>query len=223
MPAAYRAGLRTVDESVARTMDRTVPLWTVISAALPPLVLTVGWLVAGAVQPRSYSPVRETMSVMAGYDGTDRWIMTGAMLAAGGCYLMTAAGLSRLPRSARFGLLVAGLCAIGVAASPEPASGPGLVHLGWTVVGAVTITVWPAVAGWRTVPRWAAVNPRAVLTATAVFLVLLGWVAFEVHGGDALGAAERASTSIPTTWPFVVALSLRRNGGQGEVGVSEER
>jgi Protein of unknown function (DUF998) len=198
-----------------------VPWWAVFSAALSPVVLTVGWLVAGAVQPTSYSPVRETVSVMAGYDGADRWIMTGAMLGAGGCYLVTAAGLARLRPPARFGLLLAGLCAIGVATSPEPASGPGPVHLSWTVIGAITIAVWPAVVGWRTGPRWAAVSPRAVLTATAFFVVLLGWVLVEVHGGDALGAAERASTSIPTIWPFVVALSLRRRGGPGDEEISE--
>jgi hypothetical protein len=208
--------------SGALAARRPVPLWAVFSAGLSPLVLTVGWLVAGAVQPTSYSPVRETVSVMAGYDGTDRWIMTGAMLAAGACYLMTAAGLASLRAPARFALLLAGLCSIGVAASPEPASGPGLVHLTWTVIGAVTITVWPLIVGWRAVPPWAAVHPRAVAVATASFVVLLVWVTLEVHGGDALGAAERATTSIPTIWPFVVALSLRRHGGREVAWISQE-
>jgi hypothetical protein len=198
-------------------------VWAVISAALSPLVLTTGWLVAGAVQPTTYSPVRETVSVMAGYDGADRWIMTGAMLAAGACYLVTAAGLAGLRAPARFGLLLAGLCSIGVATSPEPGSGPGLVHLAWTVIGAVTIAVWPLTVGWRAVPPWAAVSPRAVLAATVLFVALLGWVLIEVHGGDALGAAERASTSIPTIWPLVVAVALRRRNGQVGAAISQER
>jgi hypothetical protein len=39
---------------------------------------------------------------------------------------------------------VAGLAAIGIAASPEPVCGSTPRHLAWTVLGAVTITVWPA-------------------------------------------------------------------------------
>jgi hypothetical protein len=38
---------------------------------------------------------------------------------------------------------VAGLAAIGIAASPEPVCGSTL-GTAWTVLGAVTITVWPA-------------------------------------------------------------------------------
>src|ERR1700720_1730331 len=43
-----------------------VPGWTVVSAGLSPVVVTAGWLVAGAVQPAAYDPVRATVSVMAG-------------------------------------------------------------------------------------------------------------------------------------------------------------
>src|SRR3984957_1970561 len=75
-----------------------VPGWTVVSAGLSPVVVTAGWLVAGAVQPAPYDPVRATVSVMSGYAGTDRWIMTGALLLAGGCQLLTAAGLAGLRR-----------------------------------------------------------------------------------------------------------------------------
>jgi hypothetical protein len=32
---------------------------------LSPILLTAGWLVAGVLQPASYSPVRETVSVLA--------------------------------------------------------------------------------------------------------------------------------------------------------------
>ena len=59
-----------------------VPGWAVASAGLSPVVVTAGWLVADAVQPAAYNPIRKTVSVMAGYAGTDRWIMTGALLLA---------------------------------------------------------------------------------------------------------------------------------------------
>ena len=51
--------------------------WAVISAGLAPVLLTGDYLVAGALQPASYSPMRTTISAMAGQAGTDRWIMTG--------------------------------------------------------------------------------------------------------------------------------------------------
>ena len=49
------------------------------------------YLIAGILQPASYSPVRTTISVMAGQAGTDRWVMTGGIFLTGGCYLVTAA------------------------------------------------------------------------------------------------------------------------------------
>ena len=65
-----------------------VPGWTVVSAGLAPVLATGGWLVAEAVQPASYSPIRKTISVLAGHAGTDRWIMTGALFLVGGCQLV---------------------------------------------------------------------------------------------------------------------------------------
>src|SRR5580693_6578126 len=92
-----------------------VPWWAVISAALSPVLVTAGWLVADAVQPAAYDPIRKTVSAMSGYAGTDRWIMTGALLLAGGCQLLTAAGLAGVRMPARILLAVAGLSSIGIA------------------------------------------------------------------------------------------------------------
>ena len=71
---------------------------------------TGGWLIADAVQPASYSPIRKTVSVLAGHAGTDRWIMTGALFLVGGCQLVTAVGLAGTGVPARILLAVAGLC-----------------------------------------------------------------------------------------------------------------
>src|SRR6478736_3830864 len=101
---------------------------------------------AGTLQPASYSPVRSTISAMAGQAGTDRWVMTGGIVLTGGCYLVTAAGLTGVRASARALLIVAGLAGIGIAASPETARGATPQHLAWTMLGAVTIAVWPAFA-----------------------------------------------------------------------------
>ena len=107
--------------------------WAIISAGLAPILLTGAYLIAGILQPASYSPVRTTISVMAGQAGTDRWVMTGGIVLTGGCYLVTAAGLTGVRASARALLIVAGMAGIGIAASPEPARGATPRHLAWTV------------------------------------------------------------------------------------------
>ena len=46
--------------------------WAIVSAGLAPVLLTGAYLTAGILQPASYSPVRATISAMAGQAGTDR-------------------------------------------------------------------------------------------------------------------------------------------------------
>ena len=187
-----------------------VPGWAVVSAGLSPVLATGGWLVAGAVQPASYSPVRKTVSVLAGHAGTDRWIMTGALFLVGGCQLVTAAGLVGVRVSARILLAVAGLSSIGIAASPEPARGSTPQHLAWTSLGAVAIAVWPALVARRAPPRPLILSSYGCAVVTAVFIVLLGWLVIETQGGSDLGLAERLFLSTETCWPFIVAITLRQ-------------
>ena len=106
--------------------------WAIISAGLAPILLTGAYLIAGILQPASYSPVRTTISVMAGQAGTDRWVMTGGIVLTGGCYLVTAAGLTGVRASARALLVVAGLAerltssiqTAGRSSSPSPCAAP---------------------------------------------------------------------------------------------------
>ena len=186
-----------------------VPGWAVVSAGLAPVLLTGGWLVADAFQPASYNPIRKTVSVLAGHAGTDRWIMTSALLLVGGCNFVTAAGLTGVRLPARILLLVAGLSSIGIAVSPEPVAGSTPQHLAWTSLGAVTIAVWPAFTGRRGSPRPLILSIRGAATVTAVSIALLGWLIIETQGGSVLGLAERLTSSIQITWPFIVALALR--------------
>jgi Protein of unknown function (DUF998) len=193
----------------------SVHQWAIVSAALAPVLLTGGYLIAGIFQPASYSPVRKTISVMAGQAGTDRWIMTGGIFLVGGCYLVTAAGLTSLRAAARVLLIVAGLAGIGIAASPVPASGATPRHLAWTVLGAVTIAVWPAFAARRTSPRPLILSVYGSAAVTAVFVALLGWLFIETRDGSVLGLAERLTSSVQTCWPFTVAVTLRRTQRPG--------
>jgi hypothetical protein len=164
--------------------------------------------------------------VMAGQAGTDRWVMTGGIVLVGGCYLVTAAGLTGVRASARALLAVAGLAGLGIAASPEPATGATPRHLAWTVLGAVTIAVWPAFAAQRAAPRPLILSVHGSAAVTAVFVALLGWLLAETRDGSLLGLAERLTSSIQTCWPFIIAAALRRTrrprpgqaiGGSGSV------
>jgi hypothetical membrane protein len=189
---------------------RAMPAWAIVSSGVSPILLGVAWLVADELQPATYSPVRQTMSVLAGHAGTDRWIVTSAVFLVGACHLVTALDLTAVRASARVLLTVAGVAAIGIAASPEPVHGSTPQHLAWTSLGAVTITVWPAFAVQRTTPRPLILSVRASLTVTATFIALLGWVLIETRRGNTLGLAERLTTTVQITWPFIVALAARR-------------
>ncbi len=210
--AYWRARRLPIPAAWAVRSSLAVHQWAIISAGLVPILLTGAYLIAGIFQPASYSPMRKTISVMAGQAGTDRWIMTGGIFLAGCCYLVTAAGLAGARAAARALLIVAGLAAIGIAASPVPASGATPRHLAWTVLGAVTTAVWPAFAARRASPRPLILSVHGSATITAVFVALLGWLFIETRDGSVLGLAERLTSSIQTSWPFIVALALRRAG-----------
>jgi hypothetical membrane protein len=180
------------------------------SAALTPVVMVAGWLVAEALQPPSYSPVRSTISGLAALGGTDRWIMTSALILVGVCYFVTAAGLPGVRVPARIVLMVAGLSSIGIAISPEPVRGSTPQHLAWTSLGAAAITVWPAFTGRRAPSQPLILRARGAVAVTAVFLALLGWLVIETQGGTVLGLAERLVSAVQVTWPLIVAVALRR-------------
>ena len=186
-----------------------VPWWAVVSAGLSPVLATGGWLIADAVQPTSYSPIRKTVSALAGHAGTDRWIMTGALFLVGGCQLVSAVGLVGVGVPARILLAVAGLSSIGIAVSPEPALGSTPQHVAWTSLGAVAIAVWPAFVARRAPPRPLILSSYGRAVVTAVSMALLGWLVIETQGGSDLGLAERSFLSIETCWPFIVAVALR--------------
>jgi Protein of unknown function (DUF998) len=189
--------------------DQSAPAWVLVTAGLSPVLLIGAWLAAGAVQP-AYSPMRDTVSALAGQAGTHPWIVTGALFAVGGCYLATAAGLTGLRIPARILLAVAGLCSIGIAASPEPVTGSTPQHLAWTALGAATITVWPAFTARRGPGQPLILTAHGAAVVTVLFAGLLGWLLVETRDGTLLGLSERVMSGVQTTWPFFVALAVRQ-------------
>ena len=221
-------------------VGRPVPDWAVGAALLAPVVLVGGWLVAGALQPASYSPMRETVSVLAGYSGTDRWVMTAALLVVGACQIATGAGLTAVRVPARVLLIATGLSTIGIAVSPEPATGPTTRHLAFAVVCVVATAVWPVLvvsrANRATPARRAGAASRAMrgptqpwilsargcATATALFAGLSLWLLVAARSGAAdLGLVERLTSALQGLFPFVVALALR-HAARGARAVGEQ-
>ena len=188
--------------------------WAVVSTVLTPVLMTGAWLVAEALQPSNYSPLRSSISGLAALGATDRWIVTCALFLVGVCYFVTAGCLPSLRRSARIVLLIAGISSIGIAFSPQPVDGSNAMHLIWTCLGAAAITVWPAFTASRAPSPPLILRARGAVAVTAVFLVLSAWLVAETQHGSALGLTERLVSGIQITWPFIVALALRKAQGR---------
>ena len=185
-----------------------------ITALLAPVVLVGGWLVAGALQPASYSPMGQTISVLAGQSGTDRWIMTAALLLVGGCQMATGAGLTAVRLPARVLLVVTGLSTLGIAATPEPATGPTPRHLAFAVSCVITTAVWPLLVAHRVPAQSWILSVYGCAAVTALFAGLSCWllIAAQSGAGD-LGMVERLTSAAQGVFPLVIAVALRRQHG----------
>jgi hypothetical protein len=165
---------------------------------------------AGALQPASYSPMRQTVSVLAGQSGTDRWVMTAALLLVGSCQIATGAGLAAVRLPARALLIVTGLSTLGIAATPEPATGPTSRHLAFAVSCVVTTAVWPVLVARRGSAQPWILSVCGCATVTVIFAGLSCWLLIAARGGGDLGLAERLTSAAQGLFPLVVALALRQ-------------
>jgi hypothetical protein len=181
---------------------------------LAPVVLVGGWLIAGALQPASYSPMRQTMSVLAGHSGTDRWVMTAALLLVGSCQIATGAGLTAVRMPARILLILTGLSTLGIAATPEPATGPTSRHLAFAVSCVVTTAVWPLLVARRAPAQPWILSVYGCATVTVIFAGLSCWLLIAARDGDGdLGMVERLTSVVQALFPLVIALALRQTHG----------
>jgi hypothetical protein len=190
---------------------RPVPGWAAAAALLAPVVLVGGWLVAGALQPASYSPMRQTVSVLAGHAAADRWVMTAALLLVGGCQVAAGAGLTGVGGPARLLLILTGVSTLGVAATPEPAARPTSRHLAFAVSCVVTTAIWPVFVARRGPARSWILGICGCAAVTVVFAGLSCWLLIAARDGSAdLGLAERLTSAAQSGFPFVVALAVRQ-------------
>ena len=167
-----------------------------VSAGVAPVALIGCWSLAASRQPASYHAVEDTISALAAHGATDRWIMTAGLAVLGVCHMTTASGLTEANISGRALLAAGGAATAAVAALPQPAAG----HLPAAAVGFVALALWPAASR---VP-----GPRTACMATAVLLVLLGWLAIELRRGHVVGLSERLLAGAEAFWPLVVALAF---------------
>lgn len=167
-----------------------------MSAGAAPVALIGGWSLAQTRAVAGYDPVRDTISALAAHGAPDRWIMTAGLALLGVCHVVTASGLTEARIGGRLLLAIGGAATVAVAALPQPAAG----HVPAATIGFVALALWPLVAF---VPGRA-----SALGATAVLLVLLGWLALELWRGNLLGRSERILAAAEALWPLTVALVL---------------
>ena len=227
-PGPAAAEPRPADRSGLVRAARPVPGWAVGTALLGPVVLVGGWLIAGALQPASYSPIRQTVSVLAGQSGTDRWVMTTALLLVGSCQIATGAGLTAVRMPARILLILTGVSTLGIAATPEPVTGPTWHHLAFAVSCVVTTLVWPLVVARRAPAQPWILSVYGCAAVTVIFAGLSCWLLIAAHdGGSDLGMVERLTSAAQGLFPLVVALALRQAardaGNQGQRGQERSR
>jgi len=199
---------------------RSVPWWGLVSSAVAPVLLACGWAVAAGLQPGSFDAVSQTISALAADGAADRWVMTGALLGVGACYVLTGLALRPAAPAGRLILIAGGIACILVAANPEPTEGGGsLAHGVWATSCFIALTVWPA-ASWRRgsgVP-WG-LRPAVSVSAAAVMVCLLVWFETElITGSGQAGLAERILAEAQAGWPLIVVLTAAAGRTTGLTG-----
>ncbi len=192
------------------TTDRRRDAAVVALAVASPVLFVVGGLAAEVAQPLgTYDAVGQTVSTLAGRGATDRWIMATVLAAMGVIYLVMAAGLQRVPRSARVVLGVGGAAVVVAALAAQPVHGSSTVHMAATVTGIVALVAWTVpLAADRTVDpalRRDSLVAVAAMTAAVTWLCAQAWT-----DGTWLGVAERVLILVQTVWPVRVAVAAWR-------------
>lgn len=183
------------------------PRVAVLFAALGPLVLTAGWIVAARLQPAGYDAAQRPISALSAVDAAHRWVFTAALLIAGGCHLIVSLTLPRIPRPARALLALGAVATLAAGLVPlRSATGGSAVHIAIASLGLFALGIWPRFAavpggGWTqrpgTVRHVSMVLTALVLTLPVTFLIDRG---FGIH--------ERLAVLALGAWPLLTAIDV---------------
>src|ERR1019366_779323 len=179
--------------AVTGVFVRGVPWWGVVSSAAAPVLMVAGWTVAAGLQPRSFDPVAQPVSVLAAPGAADRWVMTLTFLVVGACDVVTGISLRPARAPGRLILMAAAAAGILVAANSEdPGTSFPLPPMIWAAAGWAALVAWPAGA-WRRGPSvpWG-LRPAVSASAVTVLLALLAWFGAELITGGGQGRPGRA-------------------------------
>jgi hypothetical membrane protein len=179
-----------------------------MAAGSAPVFLIGGWTISAELQAVGYDPIRDTISALAAYGATDRWVMTAGLAGTGACYVIIAAGLHPAQCVGRLVLAVGGAATVAVALFPQPARGNSMSHTVAAAAAFVSLGAWPMFAARR--GSSPPLLRRSVSAGVTVALLgLVGWFALELHGGQR-GLAERAAAGAQALWPLAVVVSAWR-------------
>jgi hypothetical membrane protein len=198
--------VRRVRQVIPRA--KSIPWWAVVAGSAAPVLLIGGFLVATAMQPASYSPVRDTISELAERGAIDSWLMTSALAGVGLCYLLAALGLNPAGRVGRFMLAAGGIATLTIAVFRVPRHGYSLPHELAVVATAFTCCTWPVFASHRLHSAWLLTRFPS-FAAAGVSVGLAAWYALESQG-TLLGVAERCAAAAPPLWLLAVVVTTRR-------------
>jgi hypothetical membrane protein len=192
-----------------------VPWWGRLSSALAPVLLIGGWTLAASLQPGGFDSVTGTISELAGYDATSRWVMTVGIAGTGVCHLVTASALRPAAWVGRTVLAVGGVFTLLVAAFPLPADGgSSAAHSVVAFLAFVLLTAWPAWSPRGSVRGFVpwGLRRRVALSAFALLtLATLGFFAAVVLGAGPVGLLERIVAGAQALWPLAVVASVPRD------------
>lgn len=192
-----------------------VPWWGRLSSALAPVLLIGGWTLAAFLQPGGFDSVTGTISELAGYDATSRWVMTAGIAGTGVCHLVTASALRPAARVGRVMLGVGGLFTLLVAAFPLPAGGgSSAAHSVVAFVAFVLLTAWPAGSPRASVRGFVPWGLRTVVARSAFAVLAVATLAFfaaVVLGAGPVGLLERVVAGAQALWPLAVVASVPRD------------
>lgn len=188
---------------------KAIPWWAVAAASAAPVLVIGGFLVATAMQPASYDPVRDTISELAWPRATDAWVMNSAIAGVGVCYLLGALGLQAAGGVGRVLLATGGVATLFIAVFRQPRSGYSLAHELAVIVTAATCSTWSAFASHRRHPALLLTRTPSLL-ATGLSVGLVVWYALESDGA-LLGVSERCAAAVPPLWLLAVVVTTRRS------------